>query len=213
MPRATMPVVADHVHADDVAADERALARGLRDGDPQAFELIVRAYGGRMLAVTRRILHDEEDARDAVQDAFISAFKARAQFHADSRVSTWLHRIAVNAALMRLRTKRRTPETSIDDVLPAFNDVGHHAGKFVAWDEPADVAVGRRETAEFVREAIARLPDSYRTVLLMRDIEGRNTEETAAAMGITANAVKIRLHRARMALRAIIAPRMEEIAS
>jgi RNA polymerase sigma-70 factor (ECF subfamily) len=205
--------MADRAPADDVAADERELARGLRDGDPQAFERIVRTYGGRMLAVTRRILHDEEDARDAVQDAFISAFKARAQFQADARVSTWLHRIAVNSALMKLRKRRRTPETPIDQVLPAFNEVGHHAEAFVAWDEPADVAVGRRETAEFVREAIAQLPDSYRTVLLMRDIEGRDTEETAAAMGITANAVKIRLHRARLALRAIIAPRMQEAAS
>ena len=204
--------MAEHVREESAAADERALARGLRDGDPDTFEQLVRSYGGRLLAVTRRILHDEEDARDAVQDAFISAFKARAEFHADARVSTWLHRIAVNAALMRLRKKRRTPETSIDDVLPAFNDVGHHSEKFVAWDEPADVAVGRRETAEFVREAIARLPDSYRTVLLMRDIEGRDTEETAAAMGITPNAVKVRLHRARMALRAIIAPRMQEVA-
>jgi RNA polymerase sigma-70 factor (ECF subfamily) len=205
--------MAERVQADDdAAADERALARGVREGDPQAFERIVRAYGGRMLAVTRRILHDEEDARDAVQDAFISAFKARAEFHADARVSTWLHRIAVNAALMRLRTKRRKPETSIEEVLPAFNDVGHHAEAFVSWEEPADVAVERRETGEFVREAIAELPDSYRTVLLMRDIEGRDTQETAAAMGITANAVKIRLHRARLALRAIIAPRMQEAA-
>jgi RNA polymerase sigma-70 factor (ECF subfamily) len=205
--------MAEQARAESAGADERELARGVRNGDPDAFERLVRAYGGRMLAVARRILHDEEDARDAVQDAFISAFRARAEFHADSRVSTWLHRIAVNSALMKLRKRRRTPETPIDDVLPAFNDVGHHAGKFVAWDEPADVAVGRRETAGFVREAIARLPDSYRTVLLMRDIEGRNTEETAAAMGITPNAVKIRLHRARMALRAIIAPRMQERAS
>src|SRR6185295_1281534 len=95
----------------DAAADERELARGLRAGDPEAFERVVRVYGGRMLAVTRRILHDEEDARDAVQDAFISAFKARAQFQADARVSTWLHRIAVNSALMKLRKRRRTPET------------------------------------------------------------------------------------------------------
>jgi RNA polymerase sigma-70 factor (ECF subfamily) len=205
--------MAERVQAGEPAADEPELARGLRAGDPQVFEQLVRTYGGRMLAVTRRILHDEEDARDAVQDAFISAFKSRSQFQSSARVSTWLHRIAVNAALMRLRTKRRKPETSIEDVLPAFNDVGHHAEQFVAWNEPADVAVERRETGEFVREAIARLPDSYRTVLLMRDIEGRDTEETAAAMGITANAVKIRLHRARLALRALIAPRMQEAAS
>src|SRR6185295_22622 len=198
----------------DAAADERELARGLRAGDPEAFERVVRTYGGRLLAVTRRILHDEEDARDALQDAFISAYRARQQFHADARVSTWLHRIAVNAALMKLRSKRRKTETSIDDLLPAFRDDGqHYAESLVSWTEPADVALGRKETADFVREAIAQLPDSYRLVLLMRDIEGRDTEETARELGITANAVKIRLHRARMALRKLIAPEMQKRAS
>jgi RNA polymerase sigma-70 factor (ECF subfamily) len=200
--------------ATDTAADERELADGLRAGDSEAFERLVRSYGGRLLAVTRRILHDEEDARDAVQDAFISAYRARKQFQADARVSTWLHRIAVNAALMKLRSRRRKTETPIDDLLPAFKDDGqHYAESLVSWAEPADVALGRRETADFVREAIAELPDSYRLVLLMRDIEGRDTEETARELGITPNAVKIRLHRARMALRKLIAPRMEKRAS
>src|SRR5262245_30210971 len=131
-------------------ADERELARGLRDGDAGAFERLVRTYGGRLLAVTRRILRDEEDARDAVQDAFISAFKARKQFHADARVSTWLHRIAVNAALMKLRSKRRKTEASIDELMPTFRDDGrHYEEQLVSWDEPADVALGRRETADF----------------------------------------------------------------
>lgn len=205
--------MAERLEIEDATADERELARGLSAGDPQVFEQIVLVYGGRLLAVTRRILRNEEDARDAVQETFISAFRARAQFNARSRVSTWLHRIAVNAALMRLRTRRRKPETAIDDVLPSFRNDGHHTETFVSWAEPVDVALRRRETCEFVREAIARLPDSYRTVLLMRDIEGRDTEETAASLGLTSNAVKIRLHRARLALRTIIAPRMQEITS
>lgn len=195
------------------AADERELARSLRGGDPQVFERLVRTYGGRLLAVTRRILHDEEDARDAVQDAFISAFKARKQFNAESRVSTWLHRIAVNAALMKLRSKRRKSEVPIDDLMPTFQANGHYSEQLVSWVEPADITVSRHETADFVREAIAQLPDSYRVVLLMRDIEGRDTEETAAELGLTPNAVKIRLHRARLALRKLIAPRMQERAS
>ncbi len=189
--------------------DEAALAKGIRDGDARAFEQVVKTYGGRLLAVTRRILRDEEAARDAVQDAFISAFKARRQFNADARVSTWLHRIAVNAALMKLRSSKRKAEESIEGLLPSFNDDGHHAERFVAWEEPADVRVGRRETAEAVRHAIDQLPESYRTVLLLRDIEGLDTEETAKMLGITANAVKIRLHRARMALRTLIAPTLQ----
>jgi len=205
--------MAERARGESATADEKELARGLRDGDPQAFERLVRTFGGRLLAVTRRILHDEEDARDAVQEAFISAFKARKQFNAESRVSTWLHRIAVNAALMKLRTRRRKNELPIDDLMPTFRDDGHHVDEFTSWTEPADVAMGRQETADFVRESIAQLPDSYRQVLLMRDIEGRSTEETAQELGLTANAVKIRLHRARLALRKLIAPRMQEVAS
>ena len=189
--------------------DEAALARGIRDGDSQVFEQIVRLYGPRLLSVTRRILRDEEAARDAVQDAFVSAYRSRKQFKADSRVSTWLHRIAVNAALMKLRSQRRKPETPIEGLLPEFTEDGHHADRFVAWTEPADVTVSRKETAESVRRAIDRLPESYRTVLLLRDIEGLDTEETAKMLKITPNAVKIRLHRARMALRALIAPSLQ----
>jgi RNA polymerase sigma-70 factor (ECF subfamily) len=189
--------------------DEAALARGIRDGDPQVFEQIVRNYGGRLLSVTRRILRDEEAARDAVQDAFVSAFRSRRQFKADSRVSTWLHRIAVNSALMKLRSQRRKPETPIEGFLPAFTEDGHHTDRFVAWTEPADVTVSRKETAESVRRAIDQLPETYRTVLLLRDIEGLDTEETAKMLKITPNAVKIRLHRARMALRSLIAPSLQ----
>ncbi len=189
--------------------DETALARGIQSGDPRAFEQVVRTYGGRLLTVTRRILRDEEAARDAVQDAFVSAYRSRKQFNAESKVSTWLHRIAVNAALMKLRSLRRKPEEPIDGLLPGFQEDGHHAERFVAWSEPADVSVSRRETADAVRRAIDQLPESYRTVLLMRDIEGLDTEETAKMLGITPNAVKIRLHRARMALRTLIAPEFQ----
>jgi len=206
--------MAERGRVESTAADEQELARGLRAGDPEAFENIVRTFGGRLLAVTRRILHDEEDARDAVQEAFISAFKARKQLQAEARVSTWLHRIAVNAALMKLRSKRRKTEVAIDELMPQFRDDGqHYVEPLVSWVEPADVAVGRKETADFVREAISKLPDSYRMVLLMRDIEGRDTEETARELGVTPNAVKIRLHRARMALRQLIAPEMQKRAS
>jgi RNA polymerase sigma-70 factor (ECF subfamily) len=200
-------------HAPSTGLDEAELARGIREGDAAAFEQVVRLYGGRLLAVTRRILRDEEAARDAVQDAFVSAYKSRRQFHADARVSTWLHRIAVNAALMKLRTQRRKPEEPIDGLLPGFKDDGHHAERFVAWTEPADVTVSRKETAEAVRRAIDQLPESYRTVLLLRDIEGLDTEEAAKMLGITPNAAKIRLHRARMALRSLIAPTLQGAAS
>ncbi|MEW6321125.1 MAG: sigma-70 family RNA polymerase sigma factor [Acidobacteriota bacterium] len=186
-------------------ADDAALLAALRAGESDAFERLVRSYGPRLLAVTRRILGSEDDARDAVQDAFLSAFRCLDRFAGESRLSTWLHRIAVNAALMKLRTRRRKPEESIEPLLPAF-DGGHHQEQFSSWAEPVDQALERAETRAFVRDRIAELPESYRTVLILRDIEGLDTEETAVRLGLTPNAVKIRLHRARQALRTLIAP-------
>ena len=208
--------MADDVMADGAGGstgavlDEDALVSGLRAGDPRVFEQLMRTHGGRMLAVARRILRDEEDARDAVQDAFVSAFRARQQFSAGSRVSTWLHRIAVNSALMKLRTRRRKREESIDDMLPSFRADGHHEERFRSWADPPDVAVGRAETRAHVHEAISRLPESYRVVLTLRDIEGLDTDEVAQMLGITPNAVKIRLHRARLALRGLVAPAFQK---
>jgi RNA polymerase sigma-70 factor (ECF subfamily) len=182
--------------------EEAALAAALRRADPAAFETIVRTYGGRMLAVARRILRDEDEAREAVQEAFISAFRAREQFAGASKLSTWLHRIAVNAALMRLRARSRQREEPIEPWLPAFENGGHHLERFQAPVEPADERLARDETRALVRAAIDELPESYRVVLLLRDIDQLSTDETAGLLGITPNAVKLRLHRARMALRA-----------
>jgi RNA polymerase sigma-70 factor (ECF subfamily) len=161
-----------------------------------------------LLATARRMLHNDEDARDAVQDAFINAYRSRESFKGDSLISTWLHSIVVNSALMKLRTRRRKPEEQIEDYLPRFLPDGHHTQKFQSWTEPADVALSRKETAEMVRTAIEELPETYRTVVLLRDIEGLSTEETAKIVNTTPNAVKIRLHRGRLALRTLIAPHM-----
>jgi RNA polymerase sigma-70 factor (ECF subfamily) len=166
------------------------------------FESIVREHGGRMLAVARRILQDEDAARDAVQDAFISAYRARNQFEGTAKLSTWLHRIVVNAALMRLRSRSRQREEPLETWLPAFEDTGHHAERFQSPAENPEESLAREETRRNVRAAIDSLPESYRVVLMLRDIDMLSTEETARMLGITPNAVKLRLHRARMALRA-----------
>jgi RNA polymerase sigma-70 factor, ECF subfamily len=188
----------------DLAAsvpDEASLVAALKARDPDAFETLVRLHAPRLLAVSRRMLDNEEDARDAVQDALVSAFRSIDRFQGQSKISTWLHRIVVNMALMRLRTRRRKPEEPLEPLLPVFTDDGHHAREFTAWDEPVDRLVEREETRRAVREAVAALPDQYRDVLLLRDIQELDTNETARELGVTPNAVKIRLHRARQALR------------
>jgi RNA polymerase sigma-70 factor, ECF subfamily len=194
--------LAPNPQAEDRA--EAALLAGLRAGSDDAYETLVRDTSSRLLAVARRIVGTDEEARDVLQEAYLSAFKALGQFEAAAKLSTWLHRIVVNKALMRLRTRKRKPEEPIEPLLPSFKDDGHLVQPATAWNEGADVTLERAETRAFVRAQIDTLPDTYRTVLLLRDIEELNTPETAAMLGITENAVKIRLHRARQALRALL---------
>ena len=188
--------------------DDAALLERLRRGEEAAFEELVRAYGGRMLAVARRFLSNEEDARDAVQDAFLSAFRSIGRFEGQARLSTWLHRIVVNAALMKLRTRRRKPEQSIEELLPGFLEDGHLAQPALEWRKSAEDPVEREQLRALLRESIDRLPEGYRNVLLLRDIEELDTEETAKMMSISVAAVKTRLHRARLALRGLLEPHL-----
>ena len=194
----------------DQDVDEQTLLAGLRAGDDWAYEQLVRTFGGRLLAVARRILRNEEDAQDAVQSAYLSAFRAVAHFEGGCLVSTWLHRIVVNAALMKLRSQRRRPQDSIESLLPTYLDDGHHVEQFSRRELPADVLLEREETRLIVRECIDQLPDRYRSILLMRDIEDISTPEAAAMLGVTPNAVKIRLHRARQALTTLLRRRFAE---
>jgi len=190
--------------SDATAVDEHALVHALRQGEEWAFETMVRVYGGRLFAVARRICSNEDDARDVLQSAYLSAFRALANFEGSCQLSTWLHRIVVNAALMRLRVRRRKPEDSIEALLPAFLEDGHHVEEFAEWSMPADRLLEREDLRATVRDCIARLPDQYRQVLMLRDIEELSTDEAARLLGITATATKVRLHRARQALSTLL---------
>ncbi len=187
---------------------DASLLAALRADAPGAYEQLVRTHGGRLLAVARRLLSSEEDARDAVQEAFLNAFRNIQRFEGAALLSTWLHRIVVNVSLMKLRRRKRKPEESLDHLLPAFRDDGHFAERFESGSEPADERLAREEEQAAVRAAIDDLPEHYRTILLLRDIEGMSTQDVAEQLGITPNAVKLRLHRARQALRTLLAPRL-----
>ena len=188
-----------HARCDDAGLLER-----IRRGDERAFEELVEQHSGAMLAIARRLLGNEDDARDAVHVAFISAFEGIDRFHGSAKLSTWLHRIIVNSALMKLRRRRRKPEESIEGhLIHLCADAGGYAPDRCA--APSDELVRRRQDRILVRRCIERLPDVYRRVLLLRDIEERETHETASLLQITPNAVKIRLYRARQALRKVIA--------
>jgi RNA polymerase sigma-70 factor, ECF subfamily len=180
------------------------LVERIKARDNEAFEKMVRQYGGRMLATARRLLGNEHDANDVVQQAFISAFKSIHGFSSQARLSTWLYRIVVNAALAHMRYRRCRPELlPIDNLLPKFDDQGHWAEQhehLIAVEQRMD----RRDIREMVRRCIDRLPNVYRSVLILRDIEELDTAAVAEMLVTTPNAVKIRLHRARQALKALI---------
>jgi len=195
----------------DDLVNEARLVAALKAGDDWAFETIVRVYGGRLLAVARRFVRNEDDARDVLQAAYLSAFRSVGQFEGSAQLGTWLHRIVVNTALMKLRTRRRKPEESIEALLPSFLEDGHHVEQFAEWSTPADVLLERDETRRTVRGCIDQLPETYRTVLLLRDIEERSTQEAAETLNCTPTAVKVRLHRARQALSTLLRAQLRPV--
>jgi RNA polymerase sigma-70 factor (ECF subfamily) len=182
----------------------------LRAGDDRAYERLVVEQGGRLLAVARRFLRNEEDARDCLQECFVQAFRGLPRFEGHARLSTWLHRIVVNAALMKLRSRRAHPEEPIEPLLPSFHEDGHSTVAYRDWSPSAEELLERAEVRDLVRAAIERLPETYRTVVILRDFEELDTAEVAELLGVTANAVKIRLHRARQALRQLLDVQLRE---
>ena len=191
-------------------AHSDTLVEALRRGDEDAFEALVHRESTRMLATARRLLGSEPDAQDAVQDAFFQVHRHVGEFHGESKVSTWLHRIVVNAALMKLRSRRRKPEQELDERSAQFDDTVSWSHRTAEWERPSDELLECAEQRVMVRRSIDRLPVSYREVLKLRDIDELDTEETAELLRVSANAVKVRLHRARQALRSILEDEISE---
>jgi len=195
-------------------ADEDALIARLRAGDDDAFTEMVRLYGPRLYATAKSILRDDDEAQDALQDAFVSAAGALDKFEGGSRLSTWLHRIAVNAALMRRRKLKPGREVAVEDLeslMPSFSPTGKFLDEQKEWMKPADLRLEQEQLAELVRQKIDELPETHRNVLILRDIQELSGAETAELLGISPNAAKVRLHRARLALRELLAPHLRRV--
>jgi len=175
------------------AFNETELIVRLQTGDNAAYEQIFRTHSGAMMAVARRFFGDADDAAEAVQDAFVSAFKAMTAFEGTAKLGTWLHRITVNACLLKLRARKRSRLVPLQE-----GAVTSAAG--------CDSALSQAETCTRVRACVDQLPEAYRAVIRFRDLEGLSTEETAARLGVNSGAVKTRLHRARQALKNILEP-------
>ena len=186
-------------------AEDAELVARIRAGDESASETLFREHTDAMLAVARRFHRCEAECADAVQEAFILAFRALDSFEGNSGLSTWLHRL-VNRCLGRLRSRKRRPTVSLDDLLPAYDEDGRYVRPVRSWVPEAEDPLLRAETRAQVRACIDRLPEAYRTVLVLRDMEEFDTDQTAERLGSTPGAVKTRLHRARQALRSLLEP-------
>jgi RNA polymerase sigma-70 factor (ECF subfamily) len=181
----------------------------LRAGDERAFSDLITHTAPRLLVVARRMLADEHNAQDGVQEAYLAAFKSLPRFDGRSALTTWLHRIAINACLMKLRHRRRHPTLpvhSVEDLQPQFADDGHQRTPCRPWQPDPASGIQREETHALIHAAIDQLPDTYREIILLRDLAELDTLETAEVLGLSLSAVKTRLQRARHALRALLEP-------
>ena len=187
---------------------EAALVLAAAQGDPEAFEALVRPHLGMLFRVIDRILGNEAESQDALQDALLTLHRELPGFQGASKFSTWAYRICVNQALMARRKRVRRREDAIEDLMQRFGDDGHHMNvdTLIDWSEDAEALmnVEQDELKAKVRQGLDRLSDDQRAVFVLRDLEGWNTEEISQHLGITRELVRQRVHRARLALRALL---------
>jgi RNA polymerase sigma-70 factor (ECF subfamily) len=188
----------------EVAAD-LALVERLRVGDAAALEALMERYASRVYRLAHGILRNAADAEEVVQDVFLTLFQKIHGFEGRSALASWLYRVTTNAALIKRRGRKSDREVSLDAQLPSFLPNGHRAGDptFVGvdWSQTPEADLLSQETRAILGRAIDELPAPYRTVLVLRDVEGLSSEEAAEILGESVSAVKSRLHRARMVLR------------
>ena len=184
------------------AADEIDLVARLQSGDEAALEKAFNLYSGKLYNVALRILKDQSDAEEVIQDVFLTAFRKANSFQGNSQFSTWLYRLTVNAALGRIRRSKKSQEVEYAEFLPKFQDDGHHAVRpVVDWSDTLDEQYSKNETQELLAKALDELKPVDKTVIVLSDLEGLSDKEIADATGLTVSAVKTRLHRARLFLR------------
>jgi RNA polymerase sigma-70 factor, ECF subfamily len=181
--------------------EEQTLIERMKAGDHRAFELIFDRYVGRVYRQALRLTGNETDAEDVVQEVFLLAYRKAKAFQGKSEFSTWLYRITVNAALTKLRQRKREKEVSLDDYLPQFKDDGHHLMPVVDWSQDIDKLVAGNEINQIIHQALDQLSPVDRAVVVMSDLEDMSNREVGEALGLTIQAVKARLHRARLFLR------------
>lgn len=179
--------------------DESALVARAKAGDASAFSELVRHYDRRVFRMAKQITQNDDDAEDVLQEAFLKAYTHLDDFQGNSKFYTWIVRIAVNEALMKLRKRRTDRTVPLDEPIDTGED--EVLREIAVWDENPEDTYSREELATLLDEAVQSLKPAYRTVFILRDIEELSIEETAEALDLSISAVKSRLLRARLQLR------------
>jgi RNA polymerase sigma-70 factor (ECF subfamily) len=180
-------------------ADETTLVAQSREGDTAAFGELVRRYEGKIFRLAQHVTQNREDAEDVLQETFMKAYEHLDQFQGNSKFYTWIVRIAVNQALMKLRRRKTDKSVSLDETIDTGEDT--MVREIAAWDEDPEERFSRDELGGILDTAVQSLEPPYRSVFTLRDIDELSTEETAEALGLSVPAVKSRLLRARLQLR------------
>jgi len=189
--------------------DELDLVERLKNGEENALETLFNAYSTKLYSVAYKILGDVADTQEVIQDVFWTAYRKAKTFRGTARISTWLYRLTVNAALGRGRRSRKSKEVDYDEFLPKFQEDGHHLTRpLVDWSNALEESYAAREIQEFVHQALELLRPLDKSIVVLSDMEGLSDKEIAALIGITVPAVKTRLHRARLFLRGKLAARL-----
>jgi len=185
--------------------DDRTLLDKAVAGDAGALEALMTRHAGRVYRLAYGITRNPADAEEVVQDVFLTVVRKGGSFEGQAALATWMYRVTMNAALNRRRGKRRELEVSLEEHLPHYTEDGHRAGDrsdlLVDWSSTPEERVLSGESRRVLENAIDSLPDHYRAVLVLRDVEDLSNEEVASIVGDSLASVKSRLHRARMALR------------
>ncbi len=184
---------------DPAVAEELELVSKARRGEGSAFSTLIKRYEGKIFRLAMNITQNREDAEDVLQEAFIKAYEHLDQFQGNSKFYTWVVRIAVNQALMKLRKRKSDRAVSIDEQIDTGEDTV--VREIAAWDPDPEVRFSQKELRGILSEAVDGLEPIYKTVFTLRDVDGLSTEETAEALDLTVPAVKSRLLRARLQLR------------
>ena len=171
---------------------EETLVREIQGGDLEAYDRLAEIYEKKIYSLSLNLTRNQMDAQDVTQEVLLTLFRKIKMFQGKSAFSSWVYRITLNASYMKLRSKKKEPNISIEDLMPSFNGAGFQYEKIQDWSENTESLMFQKETRNIIKKAVDHLPEKEKVVFLLRDVEGLSTEKTGEVLDLTVPAVKSR---------------------